>query len=84
MSASMPELFEVPVQLSPRLRWKQCHGVKSGYHDSGGEFPPWCAWVGAYATGDKYTGEGDTEDDALVDLARKQGWRMWNEESELK
>lgn len=84
-------LFNVPEQLSPRLKRKLAHKVET--KDTGDEFKDaedemtgepllrWAAWTG-YAEDAINHGRfetGATEDDALAALARKMGWKMWFE-----
>ena len=55
---------------------------------SGERLYPWCALTGEVQTNiadaifaeEGRVGYGDTEDDAIYDLATKRGWRLWNEE----
>jgi hypothetical protein len=86
---SQPELFSVPEQDSPRLAWlklrrvttKNWPGCSVGDEDEfGNELWPWTAFVGDPRQISPNVGVGGTEDDAIADLARKRGWRMWNEE----
>lgn len=73
--------------LSPRLRWMLEHKVyteQSPCLEAGDE--PWTAWFGikdplqfVEAHGLQEAGCGETEHDALVDLAVIQGWPLWNE-----
>lgn len=78
----MSELF--PVQQvsadSPRLRWLKKWGVQikdngQGGEDEGGE------WLRFAAISEKSRafGQGNTEDEALQDLALKNRWLMWTE-----
>ena len=91
----MEELFTIPPCESPRLRRLREHnvqtiqypGVAVGDEDEfGNELWPWWAWTnhtmaplpkgegpGAFSRG------GATEADAIVALAKWQGWRLWNE-----
>lgn len=43
---------------------------------------PWCAFVGVntFPKPDSLIGFGNTEHEAIVELAIKQGWKLWNEE----
>ena len=82
------ELFDVSSvqQDSPRLAWCKKHNVQKLY--SPGEcWKPWSAWVGDLGDclsmyGDHGVGVGDTEDEALADLANKRGIKLWNEEAQ--
>lgn len=81
-------LFDLPVQKSPRLLWLEAHrvttkhwpGVSFGDEDEfGNEMFPWTAFVGGVDDLHIFVGAGDTEQDAIVDLAVKKGWKLWNE-----
>ena len=81
------ELFEIPVSESPRLKWLKKHRIST--HKSSpvpDDEDPWNAWVGdlSEAIEDDRVCTGMTEDDALCDLARQLGLRLWNEEEVLK
>ena len=67
-------LFDIPESLSPRLAWINKHLVTSEYSVSDGE------WLSISRRNPEIHGYGKTEDDAMFDLARQHGWRMWNEE----
>ncbi len=78
------ELFKVPEQKSPRLRWMEKHRVKvkqtpdwsPGMEDADGD--PVAPW---YASDDgKHWHAGDSENDALGAWAVARGVRLWNEE----
>jgi hypothetical protein len=76
------ELFEIPVSESPRRLWLKKHRIST--HKSGcvpDDEEPWSAWVGdlGEAIEDDNVGTGTTEDDAVCDLAKKLGIRLWNE-----
>ena len=74
------ELFSIPEQLSPRLRWLKDHEVRTAYHNSGGEYPNWLAWTRSDDPMEGgVTGEGDTEDEAVTSLAKRMNWLMWTE-----
>lgn len=75
-------LFDVEVVESPRLKWMKRHGVEVsdnplfGVRNTGRiQYPirAMDSWSGAYAS-------AETEEDAVVDLARARGLRLWNEE----
>lgn len=78
-----PELFDVPKSLSPRLVWIEEKGIKT--YRSPGLCPdeaPWNCWSGDLETAiekDSF-GVGDTEDEAIVNWAKANGVRLWNEE----
>jgi len=64
----MSELFDIPPTKSPRLKWMDEHGV----------------WVFKYhdrfeATARGFTEKGQTEHDAVVNLAIKMNIKLWNE-----
>ena len=70
-------LFSVPETPSPRLLWMQRHGITTS--------PPFVTseahrdhWLASGKLGLPF-GEGDTEDDALVDYAKRHGLKLWNE-----
>ncbi len=67
----MNDLFEIPESLSPRLLWIEKHGIIICYDSCRKQF---------YAIGANDTGWGDTEDEALTQLALKLGVKLWNEE----
>jgi len=64
----MSELFDIPESKSPRLLWSEKHGV-------------WLlkSTTGYTATAAGLTGRGATEDDAIVDLAKQMGIKLWSE-----
>lgn len=81
----MTDLFKIEPTLSPRLAWMQKHGVQTkcaaivcedGEHS-------WIAWTGdlqsAVDCGRCETGE--TEADAIANLAISRKWLLWNEEA---
>ena len=91
----MNELFPVTDDPSPRLRWLRAHQVQTRHFpevtpgdedEFGNEQYPWLAAVGELdgATGfhlatSNRVGVGQTEHEAIVDLALKRGWKLWNE-----
>jgi len=77
----MSELFDIPETLSPRLAWLKKHGIftNSEFFDDSDEEYRWGAWLEGCQDYLR-TGHGDTEDDALVDLAKKQNLKLWNEQ----
>lgn len=73
------ELFNIPEQLSPRLKWLIYYEVSTCRDDDCVE--PWSAHTtrpGAITSDPQATGL--TEHDAIVALALKQGWKLWNEQ----
>ena len=76
------ELFIIPISESPRLRWFKKHRISTHKSDCvPDDEEPWNAWVGelSEAIEDNLVRTGVTEDDALCDLAKKLGIRLWNE-----
>ena len=87
----MSELFNIPECKSPRLKWIEENGILTGRDTTG----TWHAvipkggdeWLGAAVLVLKYHGtlaasrvaSGATEDDALTNLAKAIGLRLWNE-----
>jgi hypothetical protein len=78
LKADMATLFPIKESLSPKLAWIKKHKIKTMYSEGEG----YCAYVGDIATAcdECSIGWGDDMDDALVELARKKGLLMWNEE----
>ena len=73
----MSELFDIEESKSPRLAWIEKHQIVTlrGKPDS------WAAWLSARSTRVEQTiGYGESEDEAIADLAIKLGLRLWNEE----
>ncbi len=77
-------LFEIPEQLSPRLAWMREHGVTTRHcpgewtcEFTGTEGPCWIA-SDDFSDPLNFT-SGDTEDEAIVALAKENGWPLWNE-----
>jgi hypothetical protein len=91
----MSELFEIKESLSPRLKWLREHGVKiihnvlvkAGDEDefSGEPIYPYCATDLPIIDADtdlfspRHAGFGNTEDEAIVNLAKANGWKLWSE-----
>jgi hypothetical protein len=77
----MTGLFNMPESLSPRLQWMRTHGIVTMPPADNDQEQDWLAWRKADEIGDlppmDRVGEGGTENDALVDLARKLGIRDW-------
>lgn len=89
----MTTLFDLPETLSPRLRWMKEHGFITCFIDVADR--PWSAFIpmaDQVLTGNKaadlwlhsekwqpLVGEGNSEDDAIIDCAKKRGLRLWNE-----
>ena len=79
--------------LSPRLAWLANHNVKTHEFVSDPKdmrtfnhlgFGRWIAFVGRsvppHEDSNRIWANGETEDEALVNLASGMGWRLWNEE----
>ena len=67
------ELFTIPESKSPRLVWMEANGVTTEYCP---ELLEWCA-------GDRSLsafGYGNTELDAVTELAIKLNLKLWNEQ----
>jgi hypothetical protein len=72
----MSELFDVPESLSPRLAWIKKHRATVHWSEEDAEY---YAYMGSCCSVDWY-GWGETEDDALFEMAKKRGLKLWNEE----
>lgn len=82
------ELFDVAPSLSPKLRWMEKHEVKTSFREGDCAAWEWVAWNGKLSEcdhirkiGPDLMGWGETEDDALFDLAKVHDWPMWHEEA---
>lgn len=80
-------LFEVPESKSPRLLWVEKNSIKTAVMpeaeaDEIGEIPGrWGAMIGVGALKEAgFIGYGNTEEDAILDLAIKLKIPLWNEE----
>lgn len=88
------ELFQIDETLSPRLKWIAKNGILTHHADHLDE-DPWMAiqpfeghkgnvgeimaeWCGLYEECNAI-GYGDTEDEAIVALAKKLNLKLWNE-----
>lgn len=78
--------FNLPDSPSPRLAWLNKHGVQTeqspkhmiGDEDEfGNRVFAWHAMIGDDA---QTSVGGDTEQDAICNLAKIKGWKLWNEE----
>lgn len=85
-----PELFAVETVAmdSPRLAWLKRHKVFTHRRIDHPDESPWCAWCEIEdqgeclrANGPRAFVYGETEDDALGELAIGRGWGLWNEEA---
>ena len=75
---------------SPRLRWMKKHGVHTEkLPDESGLERTWYAWVGDFNEAIEHGGDdpnaggyalAETEDDAILLIAKANGLRLWNEE----
>lgn len=87
-------LFAMPETPSPRMVWLRDKNVRTHRNDgvsagdecefTGEPIAVWCAFIGEPPVGiraEGFLGFGDTEDDAIADLAKKRGWKLWNEEN---
>lgn len=100
MNAEPKELFppsECAAE-SPRHAWIAKYGLTTrdngaaGEDEFGTEYGRWSAWMEPIPLHQdmpsiryqNLTGEGDTEDEALADWARRHGVRMWFEEGYQK
>lgn len=90
----MTDLFPIEPSPSPRLLWIARHGIVVGKHPMGNaysailadeEHQHMTAAEILEAHGHYYAlchgvASGPTEEDALVDLAKRAGIKLWNEE----
>lgn len=87
--AQIKELFLVEESLSPRLEWLKTHQVRTHDHPDM-EDMRWAAWLplhdwsptesNCYAPGSaRDVGYGETEADAIIDLAKKNKIKLWNQ-----
>ena len=72
----MTELFDIEESKSPRLAWIEKHQIVT----LRGKPDCWAAWLNMRPTIDQIIGYGESEDEAIADLAIKMGMRLWNEE----
>jgi hypothetical protein len=81
-------LFDIPETPSPRLKWIAEKQVRTHHHAQ--SEPAWSAWLPSQDFGPTWSGcydpaqeddvgHGDTEDEAIVELARKLNLKLWNE-----
>lgn len=88
------ELFptEQVQSLSPRLRWMRNHRISTRKNPNlSDDEEPFEAWIGDFEEAvldvaehgeySKLLKPGSTIHDALVRLAKANGWRLWNEET---
>ena len=74
------ELFEVPEQLSPRLKWMKRHGIYTDHCGQIAKHVSWKAYVLNERGGIDLSSYGETEHEAIADLAIRLGIKLWNEE----
>ncbi len=83
----MSELFDIETSLSPRIKWmrenrietRECE-VQSYFFDRLRPTVKWLAWQSGKKTKTQSLhGWGDTEDEAIVALAKKLSIPLWNE-----
>lgn len=82
----MSDLFpDLPLALSPRLQWLQEHDVKT---QELAEDVLWGAWYGDLPKNSKEEQDAIlksrlalcmTEEEAILRLAQKNGWKLWNQ-----
>lgn len=72
-------LFDIPEQLSPRLAWMKKHDIRINKDDNRDDKRIWRA-CGEDQDDDTFEGYGSTEDEAIVDIAKKLHLKLWNEE----
>jgi hypothetical protein len=84
-------LFDMPEVLSPRLEWMKKHDVRTHLQElMREEGSPWSAWLPAHdwdsecstcyaCEFEEHVGFGMTKDDAIVNLAKKNNLKLWNE-----
>ena len=83
-------LFDIPACESPRLKWMREHNVSTHFDkdvqpDEEDEFTgetifPWAAYSGKPELKRQGVGFGNTEHEAIVELAIRKDWKLWNEE----
>lgn len=66
----MSELFDLPESKSPRLQWIEKHAIECRNYSDGK----------CYSFTSTDSAWGDTEDEAITQLALKLGIKMWFEE----
>lgn len=73
------ELFAIEPTLSRRLKWMRDHDISMG-EIMFSEDEPWIAWVGVLESGPSGNfAQASNEHDALIALAKANGWKLWNE-----
>lgn len=85
----MNELFDLAPSLSPRLKWMREHDIQVEFipeEERRGHEAAWevySYWDDAADDEDPtaHTGYGETEDEAIVDFARRNHLKLWNEPS---
>ena len=77
-------LFDIPEQLSPKMRWLRKYRVAT-HHAPHCEVSPWSAWFpsndhNGIPNDPDACGYGDSKEGAIVDLARRHGVPTWQDE----
>lgn len=87
----MSDLFPIEETLSPRLKWMRDNGIRIIHNNDvspgdedewGNRLSPFCATKskpGTLVFADHVNAWGDTEDEAIVALAKKLNLKLWNE-----
>lgn len=88
----MSELFNVPEQPSPRLAWIKKHQIRTARNDFVIKYVAWLPnndyeplegeelTDPRFPNNEKLCGYGDTIDDAIFHLAKRNNTKLWNEE----
>jgi len=71
----MSDLFNLPESKSPRLLWLEANRIRVDFHE--GEHI--AHLPGFFAYNEKAGAFGNTEDEAICELAKRLGLRLWNE-----
>lgn len=86
----MKELFEINETKSPRLKWLEKHEVRT-HHNPNIPEAQWSAWLPAHDWSETDSGcyqpvyedsvgFGDTKDEAIVEMAKANNIKLWNEQ----
>jgi hypothetical protein len=71
------ELFPLEETLSPRLLWMRNHSIRT-YHNPEMSIPWMAICEPREADDETKTARADSEDAALVELAKKLNLKLWN------